>query len=282
MFAKLNLILEFKMDFWAKILEILDAEMTTPTMYGWFHILWLVLSIGVAVLLCYLYKKGYIKNVRGVVLTVAITVIILEIYKMINFGFSYKEGIQYNFPWGSFPWQFCSMPMYVGLIAGITKGKVHDCCCAFLATFAVFAGAAVMLYPSTVFIPTIGINIQTMICHGSMITLAIFLYYTNHVKTEFKTLWKAIPVFSICVGIAIILNEVGHKVGLTEEHYFNMFYISRHEDPHLPVYSNIQNAVNYPWCLFIYIIGFSAAACLMLLAAMGIKKIGAIGNKNTN
>ena len=171
------------------------------------------------------------------------------------------------------------MPMYVGRIVGITKGKVHDFCCAFLATFAVFAGAAVMLYPSTVFIPTIGINIQTMICHGAMITLGIFLYYTNHVKTEFKTLWKAIPVFSICVGLAVIMNEIGHKIGLTEDHYFNLFYISRHEDPHLPVYSSIQNAVAYPWCLFIYIIGFSVAAALMLLAAMGIKKLGSVFKK---
>ena len=270
------------MEFWVKILKILDTEMTTPTMYGWFHILWLVLSVAVGVLLCLLYKKGYITNIRRVILIFAITAIILEVYKMINFGFDYEDGIEYSFPWGSFPWQFCSTPMFIGLIAGLTKGKVHDFCCSFLATFAIFAGAAVMLYPSTVFIPTIGINIQTMICHGSMITLGIFLYYTNHVKTEFKTILKAIPVFMICVGLAVIMNEIGHKVGLTEDHYFNLFYISRHEDPHLPVYSSVQEVVGYPWCLIIYIIGFSAAACIMLLAAMGIKKLGLIRNKKAN
>ena len=270
------------MEFWVKILKILDTEMTTPTMYGWFHIMWLMLSVAVAVLLCMLYKKGHITNIRRVILIFAITAIILEVYKMINFGFDYEDEIEYSFPWGSFPWQFCSTPMYIGLIAGLTKGKVHDFCCSFLATFAIFAGAAVMLYPSTVFIPTIGINIQTMICHGSMITLGILLYYTNHVKTEFKTILKAIPVFMICVGLAVIMNEIGHKVGLTEDHYFNLFYISRHEDPHLPVYSSVQEVVGYPWCLIIYVIGFSAAACIMLLAAMGIKKLGSIRNKKAN
>lgn len=261
------------MEFWRSVLKILDAEMTEPSMYGWFHILFFVLSFATAVLLCFLYKKGYIKNVRKVVFITALIVFILEIYKMINFGFSYEDEIKYEFPWSSFPWQFCSMPMYIGILAGLTKGKIHDFFCCFLATFAVFAGLAVMLYPSTVFISTIGINIQTMICHGSMITIGIFLYYTNHVKAEFKTLFKAIPVFAGCIGIAIVLNEIGYLTGLTEKHFFNMFYISPHEEPLLPVYSNIQEAVPYPWCLIIYILGFSTAACIILLIAMGIKKL---------
>ena len=270
------------MTFWAKLLEILDAKMTTPTSYGWFHIMWLVISIGSGILLCYLYKKGIIKNVKGVMLALYIAIIVLEIYKIANFGFSYEDEISYNFPWYIFPWQFCSTPMYVGLIAALTRGKVHDFCCSFLATFAVFAGLAVMAYPGDVFIETIGINIQTMICHGSMITMGIFLYYTNHVKTQFKTLFKGISVFSICIAIASALNEIGHVVGITEDNYFNMFYISRHEDPHLPVYSSVQAVVPYPFSLIIYIMGFSIAACIMLLAAMGIKKLGAKLNKKEN
>lgn len=270
------------MEFWRKVLEIMDADMTTPTMYGWFHILFFALSIAAAILLCFLYKKGYITNVRRVVLVVAITVIVLEIYKQINYSFSYSDGIAFDYQWYIFPWQFCSTPMYIGLLAGLTKGKFHDYMCCFLSTFAVFAGAAVMFYPGDVFIGTIGINIQTMICHGSMITVGIFLFYTNHVKAEWKTLFKAIPVFAGCVTVAVILNEVGHAAGLTEDHFFNMFYISRHEDGHLPVYSSVQEVVPYPWCLILYLIGFTAAAGIMLLLAMGIKKLSAfIGRKSS-
>lgn len=267
------------MEFWRKTLEILDTEMTKPTMYGWFHILFFLLSIAVAILLCFLYKKGYIRNVSRVVLIVAITVIALEIYKQINYSFSYSDGVSFRYQWYIFPWQFCSTPMYIGLLAGLTKGKFHDYMCCFLATFAVFAGAAVMFYPGDVFISTIGINIQTMVCHGSMITVGIFLYYTNHVKAEFKTLFKAVPVFAGCVTVAVIINEIGHAVGLTKDHFFNMFYISRHEDGHLPVYSSIQEVVPYPWCLILYIIGFTAAAGVILLIAMGIKKLGAVISK---
>ncbi len=263
------------MEFWKSFFKILDAEMTTPTSYGWFHLLFWALSIGVAVLLCFLYKKGYIKNVKRVVLITAIVVIVFEIYKLINFGIEYEDKITYSFPWSYLPWQFCSTPMFIGLIAGLTRGKFHDALCAFLATFAVFAGTAVMVYPGDVFISTIGINIQTMICHGSMITIGIFLYYTNHVKANFKTLLHGTYVFAACVTVAVILNEVGHYAGLTKDYFFNMFYISRHENPHLPVYSSIQEAVPYPWCLLIYIAGFAFAACAILLIAMGLKALGA-------
>ena len=271
------------MNFWIKFFEILDSTMETPTLYGWFHLMWVGIVILSSILLCYLYKKGIIKNVRAVLLTVSITVIVLEAYKLLMFGMSYNNEIEYRFPWNAFPWQFCSTPMYITLIAGLTKGKIHDFCCSFLATFAVFAGAAIMVYPDAVFIPIIGINIQTMICHGSMIVVGVFLYYTNTVKTKFTTLFKGAAVFSICVTIAVILNEIGHVVGLTEKDYFNMFYISRYEDPHLPVYSIIQqNVSSYPICLAIYILGFTLAACLMLLAAMGIKKLGAKFKKKEN
>jgi len=52
-----------------------------------------------------------------------------------------------------------------------------------------------------------------------------------------------------------------------------MFFVSRHCEPSLPVYSIVQGIVPYPWCLIIYIVGFTLAAYIMLLIAMLIKKI---------
>lgn len=263
------------MEFFAKVLRVLDTSMTTPTAYGWFHLMWWAIVLGGAVALCVWHRHGgNDRRVRNVVFGVAVTVIVLEIYKIINFGFSYENGVEFNFEWYSFPWQFCSTPMYVGFLAGIIrKGKVHDALCAYLATYAIFAGAAVMVYPGDVFISTIGINIQTMVCHGSMITVGIYLLYTGYVKLEHKTILKALPVFVCAVAIAMILNEIGHANGLDG---FNMFYISPHAEPHLPVYSAVQRAVSYPWSLVLYIWGFTTAAYLMLVIGMGVRALGRV------
>lgn len=245
----------------------MDTQMERPGLFGWFHILWLAITILAGIGLCIWHRRnGDERRVRKVVFIVALTVFILEIYKMINYSFSYEDGIVFDFQWYAFPWQFCSTPMYVGLLTGLfRKGKVHDALCAYLATYAVFAGAAVMIYPGDVFIGTIGINLQTMICHGSMISVGIYLLYTGYVKLEHKTILKALPVFACTVLVAVVLNEVAYFSGLLETDTFNMFFISRHEECTLPVYSLVHNAVPFPINLVIYIAGFTAAAYLMLV-----------------
>ncbi len=254
------------MDFFASVLRILDASMPTPVPYGWFHLLWLGITVLSAVLLCKLRPEP-----RKTMLVVAITVILLEIYKQVNYTFGYEGGITADYQWYAFPFQFCSTPMYIGLLAGLTRpGKFHDALCAYLATFAFFAGTAVMAIPGDVFISTVGINIQTMICHGSMVSVGIYLLQSGYVKREHKTILKAASVFAVCVSIAAVLNEIAYQAGLLETETFNMFFISPYCEPHLLVYSSVQGVVPFPWCLVLYILGFTAAAYLILLLAIGI------------
>lgn len=263
------------MSFFEKTLRIFDIQMTRPGLFGWFHLMWIALVILGSVGLCVLHKRKAL-SVPSVLLTVSIIVAALELYKQINYSFSYSNGIHYDYQWYAFPFQFCSTPMYVGLLAGVfRRGKFHDALCAYLATFSVFAGLCVTVYPGDVFVGTVGINIQTMICHGSMIVLGVYLFYTGHVKAQIKTLLKAIPVFATCVGLAAMMNEVAHATGLLERETFNMFFVSPYCAPSLPVYSLVQNAIPFPWCLVVYILAFTLASAIILLIAMGIFGVSA-------
>ena len=163
------------------------------------------------------------------------------------------------------------MPLYVGMLTGLVKNKrVKESLYAFLATYALFAGVCVMVYPVTVFVSSIGINIQTMFCHGSMVVIGCYLLYSGKVKLHIQTLWKALPVFAAGVGIAVILNEIAYYSGLLETDTFNMFFVSPHCEPHLPVYSLVQQVVPFPWCLIIYIAAFTLAAGVILYLAKGV------------
>ena len=256
------------MSFWQSVLAFLDTSMETPEPYDEFHLVWFALSF-----LAVIPLVRFAKNPIRVVFVTAVAVAVMEIYKQINFSFSYTGGISYDYQWYAFPFQFCSTPMYVGLLAGLVKpGKVRDSLCAYLATYALFAGLSVMVYPVSVFVPAIGINVQTMICHGSMISVGIYLLYTGYVKLEIKTLQKALPVFVVCLALAIGMNEIAYRTGLLQRETFNMFFVSPYCAPSLPVYSLVQGAVAYPWCLLIYILGFTLAAFLVLVVAMGVGK----------
>ena len=270
------------MEFFASVLKVLDSSKDVPKLFGWFHILWLAITFGSAILLSLWHRKHPADRQRKVILVTSIVVILLEIYKQINYSFSYEDGIRFGYQRYAFPMQFCSTPMYVGLLAGLTKkGKIHNALCAYLTTFSVFAGAAVMFYPGDVFIETIGINIQTMVCHGSMIFLGIYLLATGYVKLEHKTVLKALPVFVFFLVLAMILNEWAFQNCIAANNGFNMFYISPHCDPHLPVYSSVQQMVPYPWSLVIYILGFTGAAYIMLLLGMLVRMLGTKKAKQT-
>ena len=177
-------------------LSLLDTKMAVPAPYGPFHVFFSVTSI-----LCgfsisrYCAKKGE-SYIRRFLLVEAFLITVLEIYKQINFSF-HVDGSQilFDYQWYAFPFQFCSTPMYIGLLAAVIRGKsLHEHLCSYLATYALFAGICVMVYPVTVFIDTVGINIQTMVCHGSMITTGIVLLRTGYVKVAPKTIIRAFPV----------------------------------------------------------------------------------------
>lgn len=257
------------------LLYILDWPMEKPALYGWYHLLWWVISFAAAWLLCYLhrYSKQPEHYVCKVVFYTAVLVALFEMLHQINYNVIWADGrLQLDIQWYAFPFQFCSTPMYIGLLTGVfKKGRMHNSLCAYLATYSVFAGLCVMIYPGDVFTETIIINVQTMICHSSMLTIGIFLYYTGHVKLMHQTFLQAVPVFAVCIAIAITLNEIAYRCGLIAAgHAFNMFFISPYCPPSLPVYSLIQNSVPYPYCLLIYILVFSLAAYLVLLAAMSL------------
>jgi hypothetical protein len=238
------------MDFLIRILNFLNTQMETPKPYGAFHLAFFAFFIALTAVFAVLHR-GRQKRVRFMLLFVSILVILLEVYKQINYNFTVSDGtITFDYQWYAFPFQFCSTPMYVGLLAGILgKGKLHDCLCAYLATYAIFAGAAVMFYPTTIFIGTVGINIQSLICHGAMIFLGVYLYATGHVKLRHKTILRAMPIFIVMVLIAAIGNEAAHLSGLLETDTLNLFFISPYCEPHLPVYSSVQAVVPFPFCL---------------------------------
>lgn len=248
------------------ILNLLDSKMSVPALYGWFHTLCFIASILFGLML---YKRHPIASetfIRRLLLGVSVVVMMMEVYKQINFSFHYDGStISFDYQWYAFPFQFCSTPMYIGLLAALIKTKlVHERLCAYLATYSLFAGLCVMIYPTTVFIDTIGINIQTMVCHGSMITIGIYLLISGYVKTERKTITKAFPIFLALIIIAIIMNEVAYQVGILESETFNMFFISPYCSPELPVYSMVQQIAPFPLCVLVYIIAFTLAGCLLL------------------
>jgi hypothetical protein len=253
------------------ILEFFNHQMNQPGVYqgfseSWFQYISLLTMIVAMIVLTIVYKH---KDQTSVIRFVGITswiMIVFEILKQTNF--TYANGG--NYTWYAFPFQFCSTPMYIGLLLRYTKNEaLKSYLMMFLATFGLFAGAAVMLYPVSVYVPTTIINIQTMVHHGGMAIMGVVLL-SYHVPLTFKAFLKGVYVFIGLTGVAIILNFI-HNTWISEG-TFNMFFINGKFSSEIPVLSLFQPLVPNPVYIMIFIVGFSLVAYIMLLIRKAFTK----------
>lgn len=259
------------------IWEILDLRMRQPIPYSsfsnsWFHYLSLILMVVSLIIFIKLFKNGSEKSIKKTLLITGILMIVLEIYKQVIFTYQANE-----YQWYAFPFQFCSTPMYLYVIYGLSKNKKLDShLLSFLATFSTFAGLAVMFYPISVYVSTVGINIQTMVHHGLMASVGLALLAT---KTEFnlKTLFKASTVFIILMAVAYLLNTLFQV--FINDGTFNMFFISPEFGTEIPILSMIQPHVPHIVFLIVYAVGFSFMALLMLFIGNLVYSITSKKNK---
>ncbi len=236
-----------------KFVYWLQPTMEEPQMYGLFHIISLLLVIGTVVLLCWKCKNCSAKTFKWIIAGCWIAMLVFEAYKQLVFSMDVVNGeAVWEYQWYAFPFQLCSTPLItLPFIAFKKEGAFRDALIAYTCTFALFGGLVTMLYPATVFIGLIGINIQTMIHHGLQIVLGIFILVHERKRLNLKFFVKGIYVFMAFFAIAMVSNFIFHAIS---SNTFNMFYISPYFDTLFPL--TILFNIHYALFIIAYPIGF--------------------------
>ncbi len=264
------------MNIFNALLDLFELKMQEPVAYApfgqsWFHYLSLLLVAVYTVILTIRFKKTDAQGVRKTLRNIGIALIIFEIYKQVVF--TYRGPGVWEFAWYAFPFQFCSTAMYAMLIVGLSKNKsVYDLGTSFLATFTLFAGLAVMFYPTTVFVDEIGINIQTMFYHGSMAAVGLSLVFSGKVSHQFSTLVKGMIPMTMVILIAILMNGLFNRY-MSDAGTFNMFFINPAYESGLVILNDIQPLVSPIVFIFIYFFGISLVSLITFKLFVGITKL---------
>ena len=258
-----------------RIMDILEARMDIPKPYGWFHLLFLALTAAGTVFLIWRFRNSSDKTVRRILFGIWIVMVILEFYKQLEGAHDVVWGVHvWSYLWRWFPFQFCSTPLYcLPFIIFLPDCWWRRAFSAFFAGFSLFAGLAVMAYPFDVFSTLVGINIQTMIHHGCMVAVGIFMVAYNRHHMNKRYFAGSLAVFYAFAAVAVILNEAIHAMIVDRalvDASFNMFFISRHYPCTLPVLADIYAKVPYPAFLCIYMIGFAAVSALIYGLEKGV------------
>lgn len=227
-----------------------------------FQLVIILITIGIIFLVIRNVKNFDQKSIDMIVFKFGIVFLVLEIYKQLFYNvFNDRTG----YDWGIFPFQLCSTPLYVCLIAPFTKGKVKNAFYIYLSTYCMLGGASVLVFPDSVIVEEITITFQSLIWHSSMVILACYLIYVNQYGKNLKELVPGIIVFLIVVIMAICMNYVfevfKQHYGLTN--YFNMFFISPYYECNIIFYSIIWNATNWYVSVVTYILGLTLGSMII-------------------
>ena len=260
-----------------ELLYFLQGEMTEPKAFGWFHILWLILS-AIAIFVLYKRKKYYSDKQLKIVLGVyGIIALILEVLKQLIWTFNYDTAtniVTWDYNWYAFPFQLCTTPIFVSLIClFLKKGKVRNSLLSYMAFITILGSIATVILPNNCFVSDILVNIHTMWLHLGSFVVSVYLIMCGEVKTNFKSLKGASIVFLIFVGIALFMNLFVYNIGILNKEEFNMFYISPYFISELPGFNFLQSNLPYIPYLTLYVCALILGGAIICYIAKLIKCI---------
>ena len=265
------------MNLFESIIYSFQAKMETPTPYGWFHIMCILLTLFSLVYLYFKRKNYGEKQLKTVLCTYGVIALILELIKQIMWAFNYDPVTQlvtWDYEWYAAPFQLCTTPIYVSLIClFLKKGKLRDSLLAYISYITILGSFMTIIIPDSCFTSYIEVNIHTMWLHCGSFVVSIYLLMNKEVGCNFKTLLNAFYVFLGFALFAEILNFSVYHSGILQGESFNMFYISPYFTSSLPVYDVIQNNVAFPIFLLFYIVSIFLGASLVYGITYLIKKL---------
>lgn len=242
-----------------------------PGMFSWFHILWLFIMVVGSIIVSVTVGKKHNPKYDWIVISVfSVILICCEVFKQL-FWFEFYDYYRFEI----FPYQFCSVPIYVAIAATlIPAGKARELCYKFLAFYGIIGGLAVMLIPSAVlytyFIP---MSIHSMVWHSVLVMMGVYLIVSRGYGKTLKELISPSLLLLCFIAIAIVGNILVYKLHLGTPacqpgDNLSMFYISPYYPTQFPLLGAVQE-VSYPLFLLCYIVIFN----LFSLIIWGVSKL---------
>lgn len=258
------------MNTFEKAVAFLSKTTEAPRFYGPFHIISALIIVGACILAVIYRRKISEKRLAHLTLIFGSVMLVFEIFKQLIVTYNPSDST-WAYEWYAFPFQFCSTPTYITLLAflfyKLKYEKIYNAMLGFLGTYSLVAGFLVIFVGTqNVLCTYVAINIQTMVHHGLMLVLGVIILSTRAVEFNKKTFVKSTLVFLPLLAIALILNALMPQLDL--------FYISTTSTVAFKPISDLLFGGNLPYIIYLlgYVLLFSGASALTLFIASKIKK----------
>ena len=225
------------------VIEATAWKMTPPPAYGAFHLSFTFIGIAVCILLAYFLRGLSEKGHKTVLFCAGIFLIITEIYKQLFYYFymSNPEGIN-QYDWWIFPFQLCSVPMYLCIIAVFLKpGPVRDGIYGFMTTYNLLGGIMAFIEPSGITHKYWTLTLHAYLWHMTLIFIGFYLIASGHFAKTKKNFLYATATFLVLCVVAFCINLIFWDASNGS---INMFFVGPRNSS-LAIFKDI--AKNFGW-----------------------------------
>lgn len=258
-------------------LRVTAWPMTPPTPYSAFHILLTFFGAGLAVFFARIFSKKIRSMIspepyfRRILFFCGVILALMELYKQ---AFLYVIEFGGHFDWWYFPFQLCSIPMYICLAAPFLRSEqALRRAATFLQDFALLGGIMALAVPPGLMHPYWTMTLHGFIWHFILLYLGFLSCMTGIAGHTGRDYMEILPFFSLCCLIACAINIAA---GPTAD--ADMFYISPFHPSSQPVFHEIACAIGVFWGNLLYVVSMAAGGFLFnniskYFSSPGCKKI---------
>ena len=234
----------------------------TPLPYGAAHLAILAAVAALCAGLWFLIRKAQERTLLRMLFWMGVCMLAAEVWKQwFVMQYVYRGTPSMWF----FPWQLCSMAMYVSAVVPFLKGKTQEGALVFLCTFSVIAAAFALLFPEDMMRDQILLFVHSFVYHAVMLLegLIALRILRRRRKASFV---PALVLYLCMAAIAEIINVVSHCLIVRDIHYdANMFYITPFYPSTQPVFSLIAERAGIAVEILVYLGVIALAAYLLYL-----------------
>lgn len=200
--------------------------MDTPKPYGAFHLVLTVLGVSLSIFLA--RKFSFPERKAGPDTILFLCGLFLGLTELYKQGFIYYIENGRTYDWWYFPFQLCSIPMYLCLLLPFIKPRM-SCRCVkavhtFLQDFALLGGVMALAEPSGLMHPFLVLTLHGFIWHFILIFIGLYCAFAGLGGQSLSEFADTLPFFCGCAAAATFINVASHPYGNADMFYISPYY----------------------------------------------------------
>lgn len=237
-----------------QLLQLTALPMTAPPVYGSFHLLFVLFGCAAAIAAAWLLRGCRSeKAARRVFGIIGIILLLGEIYKQL---FHYIVIGNYSYDWWIFPFQLCSIPMYLCLLMPLIHSPDRRRIAAtFLLDFGLLGALGTFIDPSGLMHPYLTLTVHGFVWHVILVFLGFYILMSGQADLSLPGFGRTLPLFALCCILAEIGNWLFHVKG-----EIDLFYISPFTHSTQLFFADIDQLLGRPAGIVFYIFTMIAGA----------------------